>query len=457
MSNQRQPRPFVHAALGPSTRAGRSAQPSASPVHGGEEPTATDPDTFDGTIRSSATGSTRRALLRGIAAGALAATIGGLGTADSSAKPGAGKGSGRRRRTRRGRGAAELKPKGGRNRRDAGSGARARAKGATGRADQGGQNFSVSRRAIRDASGNAVVLRGVNKTSVFDDDDPRGEISFPEIRKTGANTVRIVWGITKDLSPNGPRTDPVVLDALIANAKANRLVPMVELHDATGNWSRFDDLVAYWAQPKIVDIIRKHRQYLLVNIGNEVGDENVSDAQFTDRYKAAVQKMRAADIRTPLVIDAPDWGKRLTTLNATAAALQDADPDHNLIFSAHLYWPAGNGADAAFIKTSLEDAVATNYPLIIGEFSEFGAYNGAKSICAAGGKTDYRTIIKDAQRHGIGWFAWEWGPGNGFNAPLCSVMDMTSDRRFANLQPGWATEVTTTSPYSIKNTARSIL
>jgi mannan endo-1,4-beta-mannosidase len=34
-----------------------------------------------------------------------------------------------------------------------------------------------------------------------------------------------------------------------ANAKANHLIPMIELHDATGDWSRLNELVTYWTQP----------------------------------------------------------------------------------------------------------------------------------------------------------------------------------------------------------------
>jgi hypothetical protein len=36
-------------------------------------------------------------------------------------------------------------------------------------------------------------------------------------------------------------------------------------------------------------------------------------------------------------------------------------------------------------------------------------------------------------------------------------MDMTTDRLFAHLQPGWATEVATSSTDSIKSTASPIL
>jgi mannan endo-1,4-beta-mannosidase len=232
---------------------------------------------------------------------------------------------------------------------------------------------------------------------------------------------------------------------------------MVELHDATGDFSRLDDLTAYWTRPAIVNIVNAHSQYLLVNIGNEVGDDQVGTNQFIAGYTNSIQAIRNAGIHTPLVIDAPDFGKNLDVLNAAAASLLAADPDHNLIFSVHLYWGIADGANAAFIANALDAAVAQNYPLIVGEYSRFGAFNGNDSICAAGGEIDYKTILDQTQRLGIGWYAWEWGPGNGFNDPLCAVMDMTPDRRFANLKPGWAAEVATTSPFSIKNTSSPAL
>ena len=64
---------------------------------------------------------------------------------------------------------------------------------------------SISRSAAARprTTGNPVLLRGVNKMSVFDDEDPTGAIAFPEIRKTGANTVRIVWAMATDAQPGG--------------------------------------------------------------------------------------------------------------------------------------------------------------------------------------------------------------------------------------------------------------
>jgi mannan endo-1,4-beta-mannosidase len=294
--------------------------------------------------------------------------------------------------------------------------------------------------------------------SVFDAVDPDGAISFPQIRQTGANTVRIVWKINH----NGVPTNHAVLDSLITNAKNNKLIPMIELHDATGRWDRLPELVDYWVHPATVCIIKKHQKYLLVNIGNEVGGADAATEgtipdknEFIKGYSLAIKRMRAAGIYTPLVIDAPHYGKDLDMLNNTAAALLNADPDENVIFSVHPYWSKSReGADANFIKTKFQNAVALNYPLIVGEFCQWGAYNQNESICIGGGETDYKAILEECHNQGIGWYAWEWGPGNSYVDPQCSVMDMTPDRMFTSLKSGWAEEVATSSPYSIKNTSK---
>ena len=316
--------------------------------------------------------------------------------------------------------------------------------------------FCVLGRDLYDRRGARVLLRGVNKMSVWDNDDPLGLVSFAEIKRTGANTVRIVWAITSNLQPGGPATSTGTLDALLKNAKANHLIPMIELHDATGDWNRLDELVSYWTQPAVVRIIKKHQAYLLVNIGNEVGNDTVSQAEFVAGYTDAVRRMRAAGIHTPLVIDASDWGKDLGMLNDSAAALLAADPEGNLIFSVHLYWSMSCDADAAFIRSNLQQAADLGYPLIVGEFSQYGGFpcsDPAASICSPAAEIDYRTILAACHELQLGWYAWEWGPGNDFNDPLCAVMNMTPDRLFAHLKPGWAQEVALASPFGIQQTS----
>jgi mannan endo-1,4-beta-mannosidase len=269
---------------------------------------------------------------------------------------------------------------------------------------------------------------------------------------TGANSVRIVWLHTL----NGASTKVETLDALVTNARTNHLIPMIELHDATGDWNGLQALVDYWIQPAVLSVIQKHQAYLLLNIGNEVGDDNVDAGQFLVGYTDAVRALRDAGVLVPLVIDAAQWGQNLDILDATATALIAADTKNNLLFSVHPYWSKSCGAGADIIRNRLEKSVGLGYPLIVGEFSAFGGFpcNDPKaSICSAGGEIDYRTILQVCDEHEIGWYAWEWGPGNGFNDPLCDVMDMTPDRLFVNLKAGWAEEVAISSPFSIRNTS----
>jgi mannan endo-1,4-beta-mannosidase len=316
--------------------------------------------------------------------------------------------------------------------------------------------FCVLGRHLYDRLGTRVLLRGVNKMSVWDNEDPDGATSFGEIRQTGANTVRIVWAMTTDLSPNGPATSLSALDVLLTNAKGNHLIPMIELHDATCQWGRLDDLVRYWTQPATVAVVTKHQAYVLVNIGNEVGDDTVTQAEFVAGYAAAIRRLRGAGIHTPLVIDAPDCGKDLAMLNACAASLLATDPDHNLLFSIHLYWPLSCGYDAAAIRAQLQQAVRLAYPLVVGEFSRYGGEPcGAPGAtnCSPAGEIDYAAILDACQALELGWYAWEWGPGNEYGDPPCPEMNMTPDRLSAHLAPGWASDVAVTHPFSIQHTS----
>lgn len=299
-----------------------------------------------------------------------------------------------------------------------------------------GPVFTVSGRKILDTGGDEVALRGVNKMSVFDDDDPRGNNYFPQIALSKSNTVRIVWAIEDD---NGA-TNVNDLAALIANCQANKMLPMIELHDATGDLSKLPQLANYWTRNDVLQVIFNAGGNLLINIANECGDDTVNANQWVSAYTSVIRQMRDAGIRTPLVIDAPDFGKNLEVIVAGANDLLNVDS--NLIFSVHPYWPKNGGGDATFIENQFTAAFNKGFALIIGEFSQWGAFNGNNSICVApGGECDYLAIMTKASQKGFGWYAWEWGPGNEFGDPNCSKMNMTTNGTFATKTAGWATDV----------------
>ncbi len=313
---------------------------------------------------------------------------------------------------------------------------------------QSRQTFHVRGRHLYDKSGRQVILRGVNKMAVWTDHDPTCATIFPEIKKTGANVVRIVW--LTDSSGNNNAT-VANMDAVIQNCRDNKMVPMIELHDATGDWSRLGSLVKFWTRPDVVNVVNKHKEYLLLNIGNEVGSDEVTDQQFKSGYLSAITAIRNAGVKVPLVIDAAYFGQEMSYILNNASDLIANDPEHNLIFSLHVWWHYNHPNASSDFVNAVDAVVSQNIPFIVGEFS--GVCQECDNI---NNDSPYSDILNKCQQASIGWIAWEWGPGNEFGDPPCPAMNMTTDGQYATIQDGWARTVAIDHPYSIKNTAATV-
>ncbi len=338
--------------------------------------------------------------------------------------------------------------------------------------------FHTRGNQLIDPCGKAVVLKGVNKMVYFDGADSLGALSFREIAKTGANCVRITWQMRRDadLMP----TSTTRLDQIITNAKANKLIPIVGLWDfvnaTDGGFSHLPDYVAYWTRPDVMAVIQKHRNALIVNIADEAatGDEtNAADLDtFANAYKTAVRQLRTAGIGVPLMIDGMDRGKSLLCFVAKGPDMLADDPDHNLIFSFHPYWPkAATDASSTFIQDAFNAVRPLPITVIMGEMSKYGASaDSTTDPCSPAGLVDYRQFVRLATAQNMGWLLWEWGPGNGHYAPdgtlihTCPNMDMTSNRlastigknRASGSTPdnAWAAELVNMATFSIKRTAK---
>ncbi|WP_237244754.1 MULTISPECIES: cellulase family glycosylhydrolase [Sorangium] len=291
--------------------------------------------------------------------------------------------------------------------------------------------FSVRGRFLYDRCGEKVLLRGINEMVVWLPSGPDGLPEFAEIAKTGANTVRIVWNT---------ETSVAGLDTAITNALAQKLIPIVELHDATGKWELLPSLVDYWTEPETVAVIKKHEQNLLVNIGNEVGDQ-VDNAAWEAGYKQAITRMRDAGITVPLIIDASKWGQNIDQLQAVGPALVAHDP--NIMLSVHMWWTDGSGAT---ITKELNESVALNLPLMVGEFAQHAVYECGQH------PFDYKTLLAKSVELEVGWLAWSWGAVKNNDCKDDGPFDMTTDGTFAGLT-GWGREVAVTDPNSIQNTS----
>ncbi|WP_123864503.1 cellulase family glycosylhydrolase [Chitinophaga barathri] len=285
----------------------------------------------------------------------------------------------------------------------------------------------VTGRFLHAPDGEKIILRGVNKMNVVT--DKTGERSFKEIAKTGANCVRIMW---MKFGGGGQ-----ALDTVIGNAVRHGLLPVLELHDATGKWDKLPECLAFWLQPDVVKVIKKYERYLVINIANEAGDNTITMADFVQTYTAIVKKMRNAGIRVPLMIDAANWGRNEQYLLENGASLLKNDPGKNLLFSWHI-WDSGISEER--ISRAIDQSIEKDIPLVIGEFAPMEV----KCKCCI----PYRFIMKYAHKQQIGWMAWSWGPGNSD----CPGMDMTSTGVFDSLH-GWGRETALDDPFSIKKTS----
>ncbi|HEX5657965.1 MAG TPA: cellulase family glycosylhydrolase [Polyangiales bacterium] len=291
--------------------------------------------------------------------------------------------------------------------------------------------YKVQNGKIFDGCGEELVMRGVNHPTIYTD---RAGAAFPEIAKTGANTVRLFWFGTHGVAVNE-------LEGPVGNAVKNGLLPILEMHDSTCKWD-VDPIIEQWIKPEMVAFIKKHEQHLIVNIANEASYPNGDE--FVSKYKTALTKMRGAGIHTPLIIDAGRCGRDYDTLLNRGKELLDFDPDHNVIFSAHLYDAKPSTSYAGIFAK----AKAMQIPFIVGEFAN-------KEPPGCGADIDYKSLISEANKAGYGWLAWSWGdndPNSNWNTD-CALFDMTSTFAFDTLKD-WGKEVSVDNSVSIKATAK---
>jgi mannan endo-1,4-beta-mannosidase len=303
--------------------------------------------------------------------------------------------------------------------------------GAAGATNPGSHaTYYVQDGLLYDRCGEMVILRGINHPTLYID---RQGTALPEIAKTGANAVRLFWYATMGIAITEAET-------AIKTAIANGMVPILEMHDSTCKWS-LDSIVSYWTSAEAVALIQRYQANMIVNIANETNPP--SETEFESTYASVVQTLRTAGIHVPLMIDGGNCGRDYKMLLSQGAALLAADPDHNLIFSGHLYDPLSQSA----LGGVYDSFVTAKLPFVVGEFAN-------KEPPGCGAALDYKDLIGEANKRGIGWLAWSWGdndPNTDWNSD-CAEFDMTSTFAFSSLHD-WGLEVSVTLPDSLMNTA----
>ncbi|MEV5559713.1 cellulase family glycosylhydrolase [Nonomuraea wenchangensis] len=252
----------------------------------------------------------------------------------------------------------------------------------------------VSGTKIVEANGNAFVMRGVSHAHTWYASQTS---SFADIKALKANTVRVVLS-------GGRWTPNAASDVanVVSLCRQNRLICVLENHDTTGYGEQsgaytLDQAVTYWNSVK--SALTGTEDFIIINIGNEpYGNNNVSG--WTSATSSAIARMRTLGFQHLLIVDAPNWGQDWQfTMRDNAATVAAADPQHNTVFSIHMY---GVFDTAAEITAYLNAFQSAGLPLIIGEFG----FNHSD------GDPDEDTIMAQAQQRALGYIGWSWS-GNG--------------------------------------------
>ena len=267
-----------------------------------------------------------------------------------------------------------------------------------------GNGFHVQNQKIIDANGNEFIMRGVNVAHAWYQNNT--EQTLKAVAAKGCNTVRVVCADGGQWT----KTSAAELEKIIGWCKENKLICVLEAHDATGS-DKVEDIVAaakYWAENK--DILNKNTDTVILNIANEwVGTWD--SATWAKGSSEAIKVVRDAGIKNMIMIDAAGWGQYGNAIKEKGSEVFASDPDKNTVFSIHFYGTAGK--DASTIKSNIDGALSSGAPVLAGEF-------GYKH---SDGDVDEISLMNYCDEKGLGYLAWSW-KGNGGGV---EYLDLSND------------------------------
>lgn len=261
-------------------------------------------------------------------------------------------------------------------------------------ASAGNAGFSIQNGKLIDANGNTFIMKGVNIAHCWYQNDTT--TALKAIANTGANTVRVVLADGERWT----KTRKEELETILSECEKNKLICMLEIHDATGsnNASTLLNAAKYFVEMK--EVLVGKEDTVLINIANEWYGDWTSSA-WADGYKQAIPLLRNAGLTHTIVVDAAGWGQYAQSVADCGKEVLAADSLNNTIFSVHMYEYAGGTAST--IKTNMDNILNKDLPLIIGEF-------GYKHT---GGDVDEAYLLNYCEEKEVGWCAWSWYGNSG--------------------------------------------
>lgn len=304
-----------------------------------------------------------------------------------------------------------------------------------------GTGFFVKDGLVYDANGNEFIMKGPNMNHAWGSYNSN-YAAIDQIAKTGANAARIVMyrDIAADASNNWTDAADTVArrKAVVERYLANGMVAVVEDHasiqdsSSQSSVAALNQITTHWIEN--ASWLMQYEQGVILNIANEWGpvvNASGSNTTWRDAYINNVLRLRKGadntlgttdDITNLICIDAAGWGQDFNSLALHAQSILDADPQHNIVFSIHLYgqWRDENrafevnGAASSDygpwdIRTRLRSLTnrTNRLPLVIGEWAweDFRDFSNSSAPYAG-----YRTqrVMEIAHELGIGWTGWSY-------------------------------------------------
>lgn len=299
--------------------------------------------------------------------------------------------------------------------------------------DFSAKGFTTRGTKIIDGNGNEFVPRGLNFSYAWHTGD---WWVFKSAKEKGCNALRV------NISNGGESwmsyTSPSTLESIIYECEKRKMVVMPCPQDGTcqDGADVLTRAVDYWIGAK--DVMNRHIGSAILNISNEwysKGDETSSESELQDaakywseNYVTAVKRLREAGIKNLIVVDVSGCGQgapilRVKKADGTLYAqdIIDADPDHNIAFSIHMYHVSGRTPEIA--TRNIKGALDLNVPVMLGEYA---FEHKAHLNYPVGGPIAWKDVQKYTCENNVGWFVWSWS-GNGGDAETCDMFDGNGD------------------------------
>ena len=291
-----------------------------------------------------------------------------------------------------------------------------------------GACFFTSQGHLMDPMGTKVKGYGVNML-VSDYDVSTGPVAanlLSVVREvSGGNMVRIVWNTN---AKENVAVSAARLDVILAACIEQQMIPVLSFNDLTGisDSQMLRALAAQWMQSEYLAVFQKYEESLLLDVSAGWSGTDLTDWHDTFYDLITILRSYGGGIRCPLLIEAANAGKDLTSIQLLGTSLLDHDAMGNLLFAVEL---DGASEDVDLTLERLGDLHASRTPLLVTRLKAMQASSGNETETDGEVVVSIEQQMKTLAEAGIGYLAWVWC-GDQIDGPL---NNLTSEQDWQTL------------------------